>query len=102
MGVQRLLQMVETMLPIKIKGRHLPTGVGTGIGATGQGDRLPIPSDLAQGFFEFTLHSTGGRLPLAAQKVGAVVSKDNLVTSHSRWSGNRCAGIWSGWLITDP
>jgi hypothetical protein len=56
--------------------------VGAGIGASGQVDRLALPTKLSQSLFELTLHGSGTRLALASEETGTIVSEDNLVTSH--------------------
>jgi hypothetical protein len=82
MGVQGILQFLQTVCPIEVESRHLPTGVGAGIRASGQVDRLALPTNLSQGLFELALRSTGTRLALTSEEAGAIVSEDNLVTCH--------------------
>jgi hypothetical protein len=82
MGVQGILQFLQTVCPIEVESRHLPTGVGAGIRASGQIDRLSMPPEFPESFFELTLDGTGTRLALTPEEAGAVVREDNLVTCH--------------------
>ena len=82
MGVQGILQFFETVTPVEVEGRHLPTGVGASIRASSQINRLSMPAKFPQGFFKFALRRPGTRLSLASKEVSAVVSEDNLVTCH--------------------
>jgi hypothetical protein len=60
------VQVIDTVTPIEVKGRHLSTGVGTGIRASRKVYSLPKPSEFVQGFFKFALYRSGSRLPLAS------------------------------------
>ena len=88
MGIQGILQFFEAVTPIEVKSRHLPTGMGAGVRAPGQVDRLAVPSKFTQSLFEFALRCPGTRLPLASEKAGSVISEDNLVTCHLQLSAS--------------
>jgi hypothetical protein len=70
------------MRPVQVKGGNLSSGVNARIRPPGQDDRVSCPSQLAQGFFQLTLYRSKIRLPLASEKIRAVVSESQLVTCH--------------------
>jgi hypothetical protein len=85
-GGQRSIQRPEEFLvsvgPVKVERGNLSCRVNAGIGSPGHKDRASRPAQLAQGFFKLTLYRSALRLPLASEKVRAVVGKSQLVTCH--------------------
>src|SRR3990172_4151823 len=80
--VQSVDEVVVRMRPVKVHHSNLTRRVNASVRSPGQDDRASSPSQFAQGFFEFALHSSGFYLSLASEKVGAVVGKSQLVTCH--------------------
>src|SRR5271157_2103867 len=81
-GVQCIKQVLEAVMPLEVKCRHLSRGVNTGVGASGQSHRASRPAKFAQSLFEFALHGPMFCLPLTSSECCAVISKDQFVTCH--------------------
>ena len=67
---------------LDVEGRNLPGRVDARVRSPRQDHRASSPSQLAQGFFEFALYSSALCLPLASEKICAVVGKSQLVMCH--------------------
>src|SRR5687768_11378691 len=80
--VQSADEIAVRMRPVKVNRSNLTRRVNAGIRSPCKNDQAPGPSQFEQGFFEFTLHRSGFCLPLASEKVRAVVDKSQLVTCH--------------------
>ncbi len=85
-GIQRADELFVRVRPVEVARGNLSRRVNARIRPSGHEDRASRPSQFAQGFFELTLHRALVRLPLASEKVRAVVGKSQLVTCHVQWS----------------
>src|SRR3972149_1972336 len=88
--VQSVGEVVVRMRPVKVYHSNLTRRVNACVRSPGQDDRASSPSQFAQGFFEFALHSSGFCLSLASKKGGAVVGKSQLVTCHCSSDSTKC------------
>jgi hypothetical protein len=81
-GVQGTEQILFRMRPVEVSRSNLSRCMNAGVRSPGQQHRVSRPSQFPKGFFKLTLDRSFARLPLASEKIRAVVGKSQLVTCH--------------------
>lgn len=73
-GIKSQQQLLRRMRPIiEIERRHLSHRMDTGVSPPCKENGTSCPSEFAKRIFQFALHGSDVRLPLASGKPGAVV-----------------------------
>lgn len=82
-GIERILQRFERVIPGVVKSNDLAVGVDAGIGSTRCRNACACPANPGQGRFDLSLDGSPVGLALEAEKFSSIVSQDDFVTFHT-------------------